>query len=123
ERRRLDDRADARQCLVALIQALAEQPDRSRAGGNQAEQHTDGCALSRPVRPEEAIDLAASHLEAHVIDSGDSAVALGQVIGADDRLGRALTSSLVAPAWPAIRAWCGDLRTHRRHPLNGSFVV
>src|SRR5438445_229298 len=58
----------------------------ARAGrSEQADKHLDGGRLAGAVGPEEAEELAASHLQVQVLHGGQAAVALGQEPGGEHR--------------------------------------
>ena len=58
------------------------------AGGRfeQAAEHLDGGGFARAVRAEQSVDFAVSHLEVDVLDGGEIAEALGEMLRADGDL-------------------------------------
>ena len=52
----------------------------------QAAQHAEGGGLAGAVGPEQAEDLAAAHLEVDVVDGGEGAEFLDQLLDLDHRL-------------------------------------
>ena len=85
EARLLDDRADARQRLRAVV--LAEQADRAAGGLREPEQQPDQRRLAGAVGAEEAEGAAARHLEVDVLEGGAVAEALPEALGVDGQIG------------------------------------
>ncbi len=63
----------------------ADHPGRAPGRLGQSQEHEDGRGLARPVRTQEAVDLAGADLEREVTDGRPGAVALGQPQRLDDR--------------------------------------
>src|SRR5581483_10176615 len=79
----------------------------SAAGCRQeAAKHAEGRRLAGAVRPEQAEDLAARHLEADVVDCGERAELPDEILDLDRRASITLTSRLLdgdgAGARPAL---------------------
>ena len=85
EARLLDDRADARQRLRAVV--LAEQADRAAGGLREPEQQPDQRRLAGAVGAQEAEGAAARHLEVDVLEGGAIAEALPEALGVDGQIG------------------------------------
>ena len=71
---------------VVGVHGLAEELRLAFGGGKQAGEHLHRGGLAAAIRAEEAEDLAAADGEAHAIDGGEAAEALGEVRGLDGRL-------------------------------------
>ena len=65
----------------------AQDLERAAIRRTQALEHLDRRRLARPVRAEEAEDLAAPDLERDTVDGVHVAVRLANVAAADDRVG------------------------------------
>ena len=87
EREGLRHVADAPAHLDVFFPAdgLAEQLGRAFGRRQKAGQHLHGGGLAAAVRAEKAEDLALLDFEAHVIDRGEGAEALGEPVGFDRR--------------------------------------
>jgi hypothetical protein len=86
ERRRFRQVADAALGLERLIEDVEPGNDGLAGGGRHvARQDAHGRGLAGPVGAEEAEDLALVDAERDVVDRGDAAVLLGEVLNLDHR--------------------------------------
>ncbi|GFF06678.1 hypothetical protein SM139_1808 [Stenotrophomonas maltophilia] len=82
QREALGHVADApAQCLGLLRHGQAEHLDLAGTRFQQAAQHADGGRLARPVRAQEAIDLATRHGQVDIVHGQQIAEAAGQALG------------------------------------------
>ena len=81
-------------------EVVAIDGDAARGGLEEAGDDADGGGLARAVGPEEAVDLARRHGEAHAVHGREGPVRLDQPFDLDHAVRRAATSS----GW-RYRAW------------------
>src|SRR5690554_352748 len=63
-----------------LVRGAAQHADRALVGLNDVHNHADGGRLARPVRPQQAEDLTRMHLKREVIDGGEVAIPLDEIV-------------------------------------------
>jgi hypothetical protein len=83
ERGVLEHRAHTGAGLVELVVAQTPERGRSRRWPHQSEQRANGGALPGPVRSEEPRDATGLDVEREVIDGGDIAEVLGEIVDLD----------------------------------------
>ena len=70
--------------LERLVEDVMSRHERASVGRrNVPREHAHRRGLARAVRAEKAENLASFHLEAHIVDGGEGAVALGEVLDLD----------------------------------------
>ena len=72
----------ARRCIAQMADLLAVEMDRAVVHGDQPDDHVEAGRLAGAVRPEQADDFSARHLERYVLDDDARAVAFLEAVDA-----------------------------------------
>ena len=84
------------------VAAVEEDP--AAVGREQAGDQVEERGLAGAVRADDGVQASAGEVKAQAVDRGQSAEALGQLLGAQDRLAHGSVRSLVSTAGSASRS-------------------